>query len=350
MADPSRLTGLMAEATRVVIVKPSSLGDIVHTLPAVARLRQRWPGMHLSWVVNTEFAPLLEENPDVDETITFPRSTFRGRGGLRRFRAWLGELRSRARADIALDFQGLLRSAVISRATGARTTVGLSDSREGARWLHHIRVDCGSTLQPHAVQRYLTLGAACGADISGPLAFPLPSGRCPEALDPLHLPRPFLLLHPFSRGKGKSLSPELVARLCTLLAPLHVLLAGRCETTHMQGVTLPPNTTSLLNRTSLPELVWLMRKAHAVISVDSGPMHIAAALTPRLLGLHTWSNPLLVGPANPHASIWKSGHILSCINPDPATCASPGRSFLESDLPHWVTWVRQWPGLTHEVT
>ena len=202
------------------------------------------------------------------------------------------------KADLVLDFQGLLRSALIARlcrADGGRI-VGLSDAREGARHFYDQTADVSA--HPHAVDRYLALVAALGIDTAAPLEWPLPQGSAPAGFDATE---PFILLHPFSRGAGKSLTAPDVIEFCRALAPHRVVIAGRTET------PLPPleNATDLLNRTTLPELLWLLRRAVFTVSVDSGPMHIAAALTPRLLSIHTWSDPRKVGPYQPDAWIWK---------------------------------------------
>jgi ADP-heptose:LPS heptosyltransferase len=113
---------------------------------------------------------------------------------------------------------------------------------------------------------------------------------------------PFVLLHPFSRGAGKSLSAEEVETFCGVLGGT-IVLAGRSE------VSVPEirsaRVINLLNQTTISQLIWLIRKARFVVSVDSGPMHIAAAITPNLLSIHTWSDPALVGPYNPDAWVWK---------------------------------------------
>ena len=281
----------------ILVVKPSSLGDIVHTLPAVALVKKRWPQAHLRWLINPEWAPLLDGNPHVDEVVLFPRGQFRGPAGWARIPGWAKKIAAR-KADLVLDFQGLLRSALIARlcrADGGRI-VGLSDAREGARHFYDEAVDVSA--QPHAVDRYLALVATLGIDTSPPLEWPLPQGSAPTGFDDS---QPFVLLHPFSRGEGKSLTAAEVADFCRALVPHRVVLAGRTET------HLPPleNATDLLNRTTLPEILWLLRRAAFTVSVDSGPMHIAAALTPRLLSIHTWSDPRKVGPCQPDAWIWK---------------------------------------------
>jgi ADP-heptose:LPS heptosyltransferase len=77
--------GRLENPRSILVIKPSSLGDVVHTLPAVACVKRRWPDARLTWLVNPEWAPLLRGNPDIDDILEFPRSQFRGLGGLLRF-------------------------------------------------------------------------------------------------------------------------------------------------------------------------------------------------------------------------------------------------------------------------
>ena len=287
----------MNAPAEILVIKPSSLGDVVHTLPAVALVKKHWPAAHLRWLVNPEWAPLLDGNPYVDETVHFPRVQFRGPAGWARVPGWAKTIAAR-KAGLVLDFQGLLRSALIARlcrAEGGRI-VGLSDAREGARHFYDETVDVSGKV--HAVERYLALVAALGIDPAAPLEWPLPQGSQPAGFDDAP---PFIVLHPFSRGAKKSLTAGEVAEFCRTLAPRRVVLAGRTDT----AVADAGNVTNLLNRTTLPELIWLLRRAAFTVSVDSGPMHIAAALTPRLLAIHTWSDPRKVGPYAPDAWIWK---------------------------------------------
>jgi ADP-heptose:LPS heptosyltransferase len=302
-----------SDPREILVLKPSSLGDIVHTLPAIALVKRRWPEARLRWLINPEWAPLLEGNPDVDEAVIFPRQELRGARGLLRIAPWARGLRGKVRADLVLDFQGLLRSALIARlclAPGGKI-VGLSDAREGAGFFYHHKTDVRGI--DHAVDRYLALVAALCIPTTPPLAWSLPTGNAPAGFVETS---PFVLLHPFSRGAGKSLSPADVTTLCRALAPVRVVLAGRSD----QTVLAMDNVENLLNRTSLAELIWLIRRAAFVVSVDSGPMHIAAALTSRLLAIHTWSDPGKVGPYQPDAWIWKDGALFQASHrADPAT-------------------------------
>ncbi len=131
--------------------------------------------------------------------------------------------------------------------------------------------------------------------------FHFPPGRSPAGFP--ELPR-FILLHPFARGSGKSVSQKFIAAFCRECAPYPVVIAGQGE---LQPV--PPNGVDLLNKTSLREFLWLAGAARFVVSVDSGPMHMAAAITPELLSIHTWSDPRLVGPFSEKVFIWQGGEI-----------------------------------------
>jgi heptosyltransferase I len=306
-----------------LIIKPSSLGDIVHTLPAVAVIHDAYPGAKITWVINPEFAPLLRGNPAVDHIHFFPRGEFRGLGAPRSLRPWLMKTR-KLRPDLALDFQGLLRSALIGKISGAKEIYGMSDAREGARWFYDRVAEVNR--HEHAVERYLKLAECAGGAIGEPLHSQLPTG------DPL--PRfdehpPFILLHPFARGRRKSLSKAVIEEFCRAFAPTRVLVVGQ---SHRQ-LGAQENCIDLTNQTSLLQLVWLIRVARFVISVDSGPMHIAAALTARLLSIHTWTDPRRVGPYNPDAWIWKNGQLLRVSELKTAKIRRRGRRFKTKDVP-----------------
>lgn len=287
-----------------LVVKPSSLGDIVHTLPAVRLLKQAHPQLTVRWIANNEWMPLLAGCPFVDEVVPFPRQRFRGLGGALRSLAWAAKWNRTPREtpEIVLDFQGLLRSGLVAFARGADCVVGLSDSREGAWWFHDhvIAVDPSA----HAVDRNLAMPRAFGMEFgAGDIRFDLPAGEKPEGWTEAD---DFILLHPFSRGAGKSLELAALQTLCDCLGSRRVVIVGMAD---RPAAVRGAHVRDLTNRTSLLELVWLMRHARACISVDSGPMHIAAAVNERSLGIHTWTDPRRVGPYDLRACVWKAGRI-----------------------------------------
>jgi len=296
-----------AAPASVLVLKPSSLGDVIHTLPAVAALKRHWPATRVQWLVNPEWSPFLTRNPVVDEVSLFPRSQFRGPLGPLRMLSWARSFAKTVSADWVLDFQCLLRSALIGRLCAPKAFYGLSDAREGASLFYDAAAPVAHVT--HAVDRYLSLVEAVGVPIPEQLEWPFPETTLPKAFD---ASTPFIAVHPFSRGAGKSLSLGDLRLLCEALAPARVVLVGRSDAT--PGPL--PNVDNWLNRTTLLELTAILQRANWTVSVDSGPMHIAAALSNRVLALHTWSDPQKVGPYPPTACVWKDGFLFQRGNPE----------------------------------
>lgn len=288
------------EPDSILILKPSSLGDVVHTLPAVSAIKRHWPRSSIRWLVNPEWSPLLVGNPFIDEVSLFPRPSFRGPMGGLRLIAWARQFAKTASADLVLDFQCLLRSAFIGRLCKRSHFFGLSDAREGASLFYDATARVSKS--QHAVDRYLALVRALNVPVPEALEWPLPSATAPVGFD---LDSPFIAIHPFSRGKDKSLSLSDLQLLCQALAPRRIVLLGRSEVTPAPMA----HVENWLNRTSVPELTSILTRAQWTVSVDSGPMHIAAALSERVLALHTWSDPAKVGPYPAGAWVWKNGLI-----------------------------------------
>ncbi len=290
----------------ILVIKPSSLGDVVHTLPAVAALKKFWPTSSISWLVNPEWAPVLDGNPHLDRVHIFPRAQFRGVSAAWRMLQWARHFGREHSAELVLDFQGLLRSAVVGRFAREKQLHGLSDAREGAGFFYDstARLESHRATPMHAVDRYLTLVQALGVPPAGTanLEWPLPDGTLPAEFT---AGKPYVVLHPFSRGKGKSLSISEVQLLCQTMAPQRVILLGRSDL----EVQRMDHVENYLNRTSLVESISILRRASWVVSVDSGPMHLAAALSPRVLSIHTWSDPRKVGPHPAEAWVLKDSRI-----------------------------------------
>jgi len=291
-------------------------------LPAVAAIHDAHPHAEITWVINPEWTTLLRGNPDVNHVHIFPRGEFRGLNAPRTLWPWLKKTRA-LRPDVALDFQGLLRSALIGKISRPKEFWGMSDGREGSRLFygHVAKVD----RRAHAVDRYLKLAEAFGVPIPEQLRFSLPTGDPLPRFDPFP---PFVLLHPFSRGIRKSLRTSAVEEFCRAFDPVRVVIVGRSSRT----INVPENCVNLLNQTTLLQLIWLIRAARFVISVDSGPTHIAAAVTSRLVSIHTWSDPRRVGPYNSEAWIWKNGQLLRAGEITPDTKLKKGRAFREADV------------------
>ena len=298
----------------------------MHALPAVAVLREAAPTAKIRWAVNSEWIPLLANQPHIDEIIPFPRREFRGPAGLFKFLSWTKCLREPVAPEFAFDFQGLLRSGIMAKRSGAPFRYGLSDAREGAHLFHNRRVDVSG--KKHAVDRCLAMTGGLGLPIPDEPQFELPPAALRDESRARLPSGPFVLLHPFSRGRAKSIAPHMLPIFCRSTEPLQVVIVGRTEA---EIPPLPDNATNLVNETSLPELIALIREARFTVSVDSGPMHLAAAITDELLALHTWSDPREVGPWRKTAFVWKNGKIARVKEAPEEWYASELPSRLEED-------------------
>ncbi|MBY0458667.1 MAG: glycosyltransferase family 9 protein, partial [Gemmataceae bacterium] len=150
------------DARRIALIKPSALGDIVHTLPVLTALRTRFPTARMTWVVNAAYEPLVAGHLDLTDTLAFDRTACRGvRGTLRTAVAFARELRRR-RFDLVIDLQGLLRSGLMALATGAKVRVGFRDAREGSRYAYTHALKSPGKLEAHAVERMWTVAEAFG--------------------------------------------------------------------------------------------------------------------------------------------------------------------------------------------
>jgi heptosyltransferase-1 len=293
-------------------------------------LREAHPQAEITWVINPELAPLLRGNPDVNHVHFGLRGQLGGLGAPKSLLPWLKKTRE-IRPDLALDFQGLRRSALMAKMSGAKEVCGMSNALLGASWFYDrvARVNRRS----HAVERYLKLVECAGATIGESLRCQVPSG------DPL--PRfdahpPFVLLHPFARGQDKSLSNAVIEEFCRALAPTRVVVVGQSH----RRMNTPENCVDLTRQTSLLQLIWLIRVARFVVSVESGPMHIAAAVTANLLSIHTWTDPHRVGPYNPDAWVWKHGQLVRVDELETVRIRKYGRRFRRKDVASVVELIR----------
>ena len=293
---------------RILLIKPSSLGDVVMALPALSALHRSFPRARISWLIRPEFAPLLEGHPHLDEIILFDRKSLAGAWrSLKAFRdlvSLVGELRSR-RFDAVLDLQGLFRSASLAWLSGGRQRFGPS-RRELAYFFYT------TALPPrlewiHVVDYYLKLVGAMGAT-DRRVEFVLPEKPAAataarnllarHAIDPAR----YAVLIPGSAQVSKCWPAERFAALAGRLTSEHrlavIATGSKSESAMVEQIRrLAKNpVANLASETSLPELVEVLRSAKLVVSNDTGPGHIAAALGRPLVMLFSWSNPLRVGP------------------------------------------------------
>ena len=289
---------------RILIIKPSSLGDVVHALPTVNLIRRRFSDAHISWLINDSLVSLLKNCPIIDETIVFPRHDWAELPRLVR------QLR-RGRFDLVVDLQGLLRSGLMTWTTLARRRVGLSDAREGARFFYNevVKVHC-----THAVERYLCAARHLGCG-DGPTEFPLGSSdadrkHVDELLSalrsPLSAPRSFMAINPSARWPTKLWGDEKFAALIQQLPRERVVLTGAAADVPRAN-QMCSGCINIAGKTNLAQLAELFRRCAVVISNDSGPMHIAAAVGTPVVAIFGPTDPELTSPYGKQQVVLRAG-------------------------------------------
>jgi heptosyltransferase-1 len=275
-AKVPRLNGM--RAFRIAVVRLGAMGDVIHALPAVASLKHSFPHSHVSWVIRPRWMPLLEGNPFLDEVIPLDRNM----SSIAKTWRWLRQ----EKFDLAVDFQGLVQSALVAAAARPDRIIGFHRSQAWERWASLFYSTGVMTSAPHIVDRNLELVAAAGAS-SLLRTFPLPHGA-PEGDLPAEK---FVLASPLAGWRSKQWPLESYAQVAREL-DLPLVLNG------------PPEAKETLSRirgvhvhiSGLPGLIDATRRAHAVIGVDSGPMHLAAALGKPGIAIFGPTDPARNGP------------------------------------------------------
>ena len=276
---------------RILIVKPSAIGDVVHTLPVLNLLRKRYPAAHIAWLVTPACAGILEGHPQLNDVILFER-----KGGFSGARALYRRLRAE-KFDLVLDLQGLLRSGLFCWATGAPVKVGFANAREMAPVFYSHRVAVPDK-EVHAMDRYLDLAVAAGCE-RGPVEYVWPTDDADRAaVRAMVGDRRYAVLLPGTNWATKRWPVDKFAAMVEPLKSrfgLDSVIAGRGEDAAALA-PLAPAAVDLTGKTTLRQLVALLENASVVIANDSGPMHIAAALGRPLVTLFGPTNPVRTGP------------------------------------------------------
>jgi heptosyltransferase-1 len=290
----------MPEFHRILLIKPSSLGDIIHALPTAAALRRAFPSASLTWLVKREWAEVLESNPHVDRVMPLDSS----------MRGWSSAVRAirSDRFDLVVDAQGLFRSALLGWLSGAPVRVGFSAGREGSSLFYTQRVPLPHPVL-HAVDRCLMLAWALGAPRdSRRLEFPLPQDPATETrVSNLLLAEgiaPGAILagvNPSARWPTKQWSPASFAAVADRLQEegvVVVIVGARSDRSVvdelMSRMKRPP--VDLCGKTGIKDLIALFRRVRVLITNDSGPMHVAAAVGTPVVALFGPTDPARTGP------------------------------------------------------
>ena len=321
-----------AEFSRILLIKPSALGDVVHTIPVLVKLRARYPRARIDWLITPENAEVVRCHPALTNVVLFARRDFSKRG--RRWRALtaffdlLKQIR-RAKYDLIIDMHGQVRSAFFALISGASVRIGFDrpvkrtltvsaehdlknvpshgwrGAREGS-WLAYTHRIAIPTLDVHAIDRYLWVGELLGFD-SNPadLTIHLPAeavSKVQRLLEEHGVPAdmPLVVLVPGTIWETKHWTIEGFAGVARefLRDGFAVALAGtrRDQQRCRQIAAAAPGACDLSGKTTPAELAALIRRAEVAVTNDSGSMHVAASLDKPMVSVFGPTNPVHIGP------------------------------------------------------
>jgi heptosyltransferase-1 len=320
------------EFSRILLIKPSALGDVVHTIPVLVKLRARYPRARIDWLITPENAEVVRYHPALSNVILFARRDFSKRG--HRWRAFvsflnlLKQIRG-AKYDLVIDMHGQVRSAFFALISGARVRIGfdrpikrtltISDEHDlknvpshgwrGARegsWIAYTHRVPIPTLDVHAIDRYLWVGELLGFDENPP---DLRIHLSPETVRNVErllkdkgvdASQPLVVLVPGTIWETKHWTIEGFAGVARhfLREGFAVALAGtkRDQPRCRQIAAAAPGTCDLSGKTTPADLAALIRRAEVAVTNDSGSMHVAASLGKPMVSVFGPTNPVHIGP------------------------------------------------------
>lgn len=291
---------------KILIIKPSSLGDIIHSLPVLDVLSKSFPGAEIHWLVAKGFEAVLEGHPMLEKVWVVRKDEWKS---MSKIRNTITELRGLVKSlkaekfDLVIDLQGLLRSGLISKATSSMTRVGFKEAREGSAAFYTHKVKGGKDI--HAVDRYLRIPAFLGCDV-GDVRFPMhglsvvgegsPYGTASGSVLPAG--GEYAVMAPGARGPAKRWPAKSFGKLASLL-PLKTVVIGSKSDKALAGVVVEAsagNAVSVAGNTDLRQMTEIIKGARFVIGNDTGAIHVAAALGIPVFALFGPTNPVRTGP------------------------------------------------------
>ena len=301
--------------SKILIIKPSALGDVALTLPVLASLRASFPDAHITWFIRPEFAPLLDNIPGLDDVIIFHRKHL-GKWWCnpKQFAALMrlfAKLR-KGRFDLVLDLQGLFRTAFFAWLTGSPRRFGMKTAREFATlfYTHKIDLDADSV---HVIDYHRKILAAAGArtiiNDSNLFATTQAAERVRQLLQDHNVPlRNYVVLVTGSAHTSKCWPVEKFAALADRISErfdVDIVAAGVAaekpaiaRLVELAGARV----VDLAGHTDIPTLIALLAGARLVVSNDTGPGHINCALDVPVVIIFGPTNPSRIRPyAKPHA-------------------------------------------------
>ena len=282
---------------KLLIVRLGSLGDLIHAVPAAAALRKAFPQATIDWLVDVRHRDLLDLVPILNRRIVVNTSSA---GSLS---SALGDLR-RERYDVALDLQGLLKSSILARLSGASRVIGFPADLLREKAARFFYTETAGDTAPHVIDKNLSVLKAVGVrmpDVEFPLEDRNP-GAAAEARSLLGIAagEKFAMLNPGAAWPNKRWPPVYFAEVSRALAKRglrSLVLWGPGEEQIAHAVVAASdNTAAVSPATSVADLISLTKAAALMISGDTGPLHIAGAVGTPLVGIFGPTDPQRNGP------------------------------------------------------
>ena len=285
---------------KILIIKPSSLGDVIHSLPFLKAIKNTFHDADIEWVISKNLKGILEDNPLINKLIVFDKDSWTKIGNLSKtVREAIGliNILKSGHYDMVVDLQGLLRSGLITFFTSSPLKVGFKNAREGSSIFYNKKISVNGSL--HAVDRCLEIAKSIGVKIDK-VEFPLfindaERKKIKNLIGDL---QEYVVVIPSARWKTKRWSPENFGALISKLSVPCIVTGSRADEQIVKEVMRFSNGkgTNFCGKTNLKELTALIAGAKAVVSNDSGPMHIAAALGVPVIALFGPTDPYKTGP------------------------------------------------------
>ena len=345
MGERAAMTEL-SPMNKILIIKMSAVGDVIMSLPALAALRRRYPAAEIDWLVEPASAGLLLGHPDLTRVIVSPRrelSRLLKSGRLIRARRLYAEFKKELRAveyDVVLDIQGLLKSGLMARLARGRRKVGFDLTREKSYKFLNEKMPPYDP-DRHAVLRYLDAAVHLGAERPDPwpdqyYTPPPEAVRDGEKLLAEKVHGPFVIFNPGARWVTKRWPLHHWTDLAEKLlrdTNLEVVVTGGPEDDDWGRAierAVPEITVNFCGLTNLPVLAHIMTRAEAVITGDTGPMHLAAAVGAGGVALFGPTKPWRTGPVGGRFEILRPKlHCLGCLK---KICDQPCLELLSPDM------------------
>jgi lipopolysaccharide heptosyltransferase I len=317
---------------KILILKPSSLGDVIHALPVLRMLKRHWPESQIYWWLDINLRPLLEHDPDLAGIYAFNRKRWSAPHHWAEIISSIRDMR-RQRFDLAIDLQGLARSSLFAWLSNAKKIIGLDNLREGGREGASALYDMTpprASSQAHAVDRYLAVLPLLGVPVRWDFEW-LPARseaarRVRQTWAPEDGLTRWVVLLPGGRWDNKRWPlhnfVELAQRISAIPYTRIVVLGSQSERPLGEAIAAaaPGVCLNLAGSTSLDEMIEWIRLSRLTITNDTGPMHVAAALRRPVLAIFGPTNPSNTGPYGQLENTFQTS-ALPCVPCLKSTCA-----------------------------